>query len=127
MKASPPNQFRLHSEDAVRLHIPPQYGSTDDFGNNGMFFIPCGKELLRCVISDGAGWDHVSVSLKHRTPTWDEMCFIKDMFFEAEEVAMQLHPKKSEYVNHMPFCLHLWSPRWDNIPTPPKNFVGPSK
>src|SRR5262245_54586743 len=26
-------------------------------------------------------WDHVSVSLSHRCPTWDEMCWVKDLFF----------------------------------------------
>ena len=45
------------------------------------------------------------------TPTWDDMCAIKDVFFEDEEAAIQLHPKKSEYVNIMSNCLHLWRPK----------------
>ena len=56
-------------------------------------------------------WDHVSVSLKTRTPTWEEMCHIKSLFFADEEVVMQLHPAKSAYVNYHPFCLHLWRPQ----------------
>ena len=35
---------------------------------------------LRVLFSDGLGWDHVSVSLADRCPTWAEMCFIKDLF-----------------------------------------------
>ena len=35
-------------------------------------------------------------------PTWEEMCFIKNIFWEEEESAMQLHPPKSDYVNNHP-------------------------
>ena len=62
--------------------------------------------------------DHVSVSLltvdeEHmieRCPKWNEMCFIKDLFFEDEEEVYQIHPKKSEYVNLHPYTLHMWRP-----------------
>lgn len=66
---------------------------------------------LRVIFSDGMGWDHVSVSLATRCPTWEEMCFVKDVFFQPCEVAMQIHPAKSDYVNNQPFCLHLWRPQ----------------
>ena len=42
------------------------------------------------------------------TPSWDEMCFVKDQFFDEEEVVIQLHPKRSEYVNMSKNTLHLW-------------------
>lgn len=64
-------------------------------------------------VSDGSGWDHVSVSLATRTPTWEEMCWVKRLWFLPEEVVMQLHPAESEYVNYHPFCLHLWRPQSD--------------
>ena len=80
---------------------------------------------IAVVVSDGEGWDHVSVSLQNRCPTWDEMCLIKDLFFETHEVAMQLHPAKDNYVNHHPFCLHLWRPQDKRIPLPPTDMVGP--
>ena len=56
------------------------------------------------------GYEHVSVSPRHkfRTPTWDDMCFLKDVFFDDEEEVYQIHPKKSEYVNFRENCLHLW-------------------
>lgn len=72
----------------------------------------------------GADWDHVSVSLPYRTPTWNEMCFIKELFFFPDEIAMQLHPVE-EYINNHPFCLHLWRPlRQKEIPLPPSILVG---
>ena len=58
------------------------------------------------------GMEHVSVSpkKKFRIPTWDDMCVLKDIFFEDEEEAYQIHPKKSQYVNAVDNCLHLWKP-----------------
>ena len=65
-----------------------------------------------CVISsDGGGWDHVSVHVGGRCPTWDEMCFVKELFFRDDEVVMQLHPVKKDYVNCHPYALHLWRPQ----------------
>lgn len=82
--------------------------SKKEDGNNGAFIIPFRSYELFVVASDGMGWDHVSVSLKNRNPNWDEMCFIKDLFFREDETVIQFHPKRSEYVNCHPFCLHLW-------------------
>lgn len=58
------------------------------------------------------GYEHVSVSPKRKfkTPTWDDMCVLKDIFFEEEEEVYQIHPKKSEYVDMVNNCLHLWKP-----------------
>ena len=82
-------------------------------------------EPLRIIASWGGGWDHVSVSLKNRCPTWDEMALVKRVFFRADECVMQLHPPEANYVNHHPFCLHLWRPQNEKIPQPPSAFVGP--
>lgn len=59
---------------------------------------------------DGDPWEHVSVSLTNRCPTWDEMCHIKKIFWNEDEMCMQFHPVKSDYVNLHKFCLHLWKP-----------------
>jgi hypothetical protein len=80
---------------------------------------------LHIIASWGGGWDHVSVSLEHRTPNWTEMSAVKDLFFYEEECVIQYHPPKSEYVNYHPFCLHLWRPQGKTIPLPPSIFVGP--
>ncbi len=105
-----------------------ELASDDSLGNNGAFMIrsPLGQ-TLGVVVSDGEGWDHVSVSLPKRCPLWSEMCFIKDLFFEPHEVAIQIHPPKSEYVNHHEFCLHLWRSQTRSVQLPPSIFVGPKK
>lgn len=63
--------------------------------------------------ADEDGWEHVSVAPFDHTviPSWDDMCRIKDIFFEDEEIALQIHPKRSEYVNKVENCLHLWRPK----------------
>ena len=68
---------------------------------------------IRCSLVVGVnegGWEHVSIQLcAKRLPTWEEMCLIKDIFWEEEEMVVQIHPKHSEYVN-ISEALHLWRP-----------------
>ena len=99
-------------------------GSFGDAKNGAFMMNLCGSNLMFAVVaSDGAGWDHVSVSTAERCPRWEEMQQIKDLFFEPEEIAMQLHPAKSEYVNTFPYCLHIWRPQNTDIPKPPPILV----
>lgn len=98
-------------------------GCTGD-AYNGFFNIPLPNgEIAGVIVSNGGGWDHVSVSLRGRCPKWQEMCFIKDLFFEDDEVAIQYHPRNQEYVNIHDHCLHLWRPQNVLLPTPPTYFV----
>lgn len=60
-----------------------------------------------------------------RTPTWKEMAYVKDLCWDGEDVVVQFHPRKSEYVNAHPNVLHLWRPTQQVIPTPPPELVGP--
>jgi hypothetical protein len=105
-------------------------------GNNGLFWLPRlggikPRPPFKAIVSDGQfippgmpKWEHVSVSLPHRCPTWEEMCFVKSLFWDDEDTVMQLHPPKSEWVNHAAFCLHLWRPLELEIPRPPNYMVG---
>ena len=87
---------------------------------------PCGQALR--IISSGSdsetGWEHVSVSGR-RVPNWQEMCWVKDLFWSDEDCVVQFHPARSEYVNFHPRCLHLWRPLRADMPTPPAHLVGP--
>lgn len=78
------------------------------------------------IWSNGGGWEHVSVApYKHRIiPSWDDMCLVKDIFFNEDECVVQFHPPKSEYVNNMPNCLHLWKSLEEEMPMPPSIMVG---
>lgn len=74
----------------------------------GALLVSYKSNRMAVIFSIDQGWDHVSVSLTNRCPNWEEMCFIKDLFFDEEETVIQFHPKKSRYVNIHPFCLHMW-------------------
>jgi hypothetical protein len=100
-----------------------QLRSDESFDFNGAFLIPYNIHTIAIVISDGEGWDHVSVSLKDRTPTWEEMCFVKDLLFDDDEIAVQYHPKKKDYVNDCNFSLHIWKSHKEEYPMPPIEFV----
>lgn len=99
--------------------------SGDNYGFMGAFQFSMNEGPEMLVISSGPmpDWEHVSVSTKERCPTWEEMNYIKDLFWGETETVIQLHPPKSLYVNKSPFCLHLWKPVGVNIPLPPKRYV----
>jgi len=71
----------------------------------------------------GWPWEHVSVSCESRCPTWEEMARVKELFWRDDETVVQFHPPKSEYVNHHPFCLHLWRNTGVEVILPPKNLI----
>jgi hypothetical protein len=120
------NLYRLDEFRRNDAFILAAYGNTGD-DTCGAFFVPFGKVKLHCIASCGAGWDHVSVSLPDRCPTWEEMSFVKDLFFEPDETAMQLHVPHSDHVNYHPNCLHLWRPQRTRIPLPSMILVGPKQ
>lgn len=99
------------------------------FGNNGAFTM-ASRELgwqLFIIASDGGGWDHVSVHArrngKFRVPNWREMCAVKDACWDENDVVVQFHPRKRDYVNNHPYVLHLW--RYQGaFPTPDPGMVG---
>lgn len=84
---------------------------------------PVTAEMLLVVCSIGHGWDHVSVSLGHRCPTWAEMEWVKRTLFKSDEVVMQLHVPPKDHINIHPNVLHLWRPQNCEIPLPPKELV----
>lgn len=102
--------------------------ASDESVNNGAFRVRTIKfpHVFNVIASDGGGWEHVSVTLAtaQRCPTWDEMCFIKSLFWDEEDCVVQFHPPKSEYVNCHPFCLHLWRKINHDMETPPSIYVG---
>lgn len=97
----------------------------------GVFLLPRPPMVkdLRAIVSDGSEWDaaglpppaweHVSVSHPDRCPTWEEMAWVKSLFFEDLECVVEFHPPRSQYVNCHKFTLHLWRPIGVEVPLPP--------
>lgn len=102
----------------------PAYPDTEFGESCGYFTIGPIK-----IISSGkqwkkGEWEHVSVSLPDRCPTWEEMCLVKRLFWDDEETVIQFHPPASQYVNRHEFCLHLWKQIGVTVATPPTNLIG---
>lgn len=106
----------------------PAYGDSPAGENVGFFVIETPRGIIRIIASDGldgAEWEHVSVSLMHRCPTWEEMALVKDLFWPEDETVVQFHPRKTEHVNYHRFCLHLWRKHESEPELPPSILVGP--
>ncbi len=82
-----PEKYRVTMESNP-TSVPNFLLTDDSFGNSGIFVVPlqgvAGKYQLYCIASDGFGWEHVSAHVVRNgvamTPSWAEMCMIKDLF-----------------------------------------------
>jgi len=111
IRSNPRIQILMESEDGFSGRVRPKSS--------------WGRCTIAAVqVSWGCWWDHVSVSFEGRTPTWEEMAEVKDMFFRPDEVCVQYHPAENEYVNQHKHCLHIFRPQREAIPTPPVWMVG---
>ena len=110
--------------NAIKTNTRLRIGEISEDGFDGEISLPLWRGTVIC--STGAGWEHVSVSpYQHRvTPSWDDMCAIKDMFWEDDEAVIQIHPPKAEYVNNLRNCLHLWRCTYKEMVLPPSILVG---
>jgi hypothetical protein len=103
----------------------PNTGIVYSDNNDGWYIVPFNGVNLRVIASEGLGWDHVSVSLLSRCPTWTEMDHICRLFFRDDETVMQLHVPTRDHISFHEYCLHLWRPQQAEIPRPDAILVGP--
>lgn len=122
----------FHTPNKYRVTKGP-YATPFSYGNAGMFKIPHYKidhYTFVAMVGDMSGWEHVSISIVSnkmevkRCPTWEEMCWLKDIFWDEDDCVMQLHPPKSEHVSTHNYCLHMWRPIGVEIPLPHGLMVG---
>lgn len=116
-----PEKYRVTKCPAQRM-----LESNSSAGNNGFFRATIKGIKVSMIVSDGAGYEHVSVTLDtKRTPPWGVMNAVKDLFWSDEDTVIQFHPPKSQYVNCHPYCLHLWrNPEIQDLMIPDKKFIG---
>jgi hypothetical protein len=111
--------------ERYRLRLPGKPWDSEPGDDCGVFIIQRKTGTappLRTIASAGdeeMPWEHVSVSLEDRCPTWDEMAYVKSLFWLPTETVMQLHVPDAEHRNFHPYTLHLWRPKYADIPRPP--------
>lgn len=109
----------------MAFRFPEQFRILGRPGQSGAFRFKKDGIQYRIVASHEMGWEHVSVTLdRRRCPDWEEMCYIKSLFWDDEDCVIQYHPPKSEYISNHEFCLHLWRPVGVEIPRPPTDLIG---
>lgn len=109
------NQLKLVRADILQCGSDPIY-----IGGWGLI---CTLGKLRIIAACSNGWDHISVSLEDRVPTYEEMKRVKELFFLPDEWAMELHAPAKDHINVHPHVLHLWRPLCTPIPIPPREMV----
>ncbi len=102
---------------------------------NNNFLVPLNnnKEAFVVASENFMGWNHVSAHVTEstgealkRTPSNEEMQFLRNLFFRENDVVLEFHPAKKDYVNNHSYVLHMWEstddkfvyPKqaaWDNI------------
>lgn len=97
---------------------------TDNAGMGGYYHDVLSGKNLNFIFSYQMGWEHLSVSMPSKTPSWDQMCRMKDIFWNKDEACVEYHPKEEDYVNMHQHCLHIWKPTEEYLPTPPHILVG---
>jgi len=126
--------MRKSTEEIEQYRLKKGLMSSDkSYGFNGVFFIPYQDVTLKVICADrttwkgsgmpGKPWEHVSVSLPDRCPTWLEMEYVRELFWRDDETVMQLSVPRSNHINIHATCLHMWRPVNHNIPVPPKQTV----
>lgn len=104
----------------IRHPFAPHHAGDD---HNGAFLLRRNGQELIVIASNAGGWDHISVSLADRCPTWEEMKAVKQLFFNDDEWAVEFHPPANRNISVHDYCLHLWRPHDQQLPTPPPILV----
>ena len=52
-------------------------------GFQGFYNDPITNRSWQFVFSWGGGWEHLSISSINKTPSWDLMCKLKEMFWKV--------------------------------------------
>ena len=100
-----------------------------NLNKHGTFVIPFNDKDCFVVASNKFGWEHVSMHMEgdngyiKRTPNNEEMQFLRNLFFYENDIVVEFHPKKEDYINNHGYVLHLWGYNSFNIKLPDKSVL----
>ena len=105
-------------------HLIREIDNDEIFQFYGHYTDPITRKDYLVKFTQGFGWEHLSVSTRNKTPEWDVMCKLKEIFWRDDECCVEYHPKREDYVNNMPYCLHIWKKIDEEFEMPPSILVG---
>jgi hypothetical protein len=85
-------------------HLVPVPGSLVLRSNDGGLTVLVSEELH----GDGNTYLHVSFSRRSRTPSYEDLDWVRKAFIGEERECVRVFPPKAEYVNFQKHTLHLW-------------------
>lgn len=118
-----------------RLTDHPRLATEPNSGLNGAFVTPSRKtgQTLCIIASDATDWDdaqlgrprweHVSVHVDGRCPTYEEMMEVRGWFWLETETVVQFSVPQSEHINLHPHTLHMWRCIDEAVIQPPRECV----
>lgn len=71
---------------------------------------------LVCIVSTDNGWEQVSIQRKDKPPTLDDLRYVRNLFWDADEPVLVYVGAKV----HDPNSTHLWRPLKHIVPLPPE-------
>ena len=100
------------------------------YKEDGYFFIPPvnskgaafekgGKYLCKATLVDGWRVVAVNVPAEGRSPTWEELHWVKKFFFDEDDVTVLFQPGKSTYVGDATYWIHFFFPENADVSHPP--------
>jgi len=118
-----------------RLVNHPHLATEPRTGPQGAFMVKSRKSGANLIIiaSDARDWEderlgrprweHVSVHVDGRCPTYEEMEEVRNWFWLENELVVQFSVPRSEHINVHPHTLHLWRMVEGIMPRPPQECV----
>lgn len=101
----------LQKVDLEKRELENLMGQVFAFTEGTRFYFPLENAVdAWCIGMKQNDWEHVALDLEanKRCPTYQEMCRLKEYFFSENEIALQIHPRRDDYVNECYYRLHLW-------------------
>jgi hypothetical protein len=78
------------------------------YSDDGLAVAASIDRLPHLTIKSKLGFLHLSISRNDRYPSWEEMVQIAEMIAGPDLDMAMIKPRRSDYVNEHPFCLHWW-------------------
>lgn len=66
--------------EEIKNTVNLQIKSEGADGFMGVYYDSATGKWLTFIFSWGLDWEHLSVSMKNKTPSWEQMCRMKDIF-----------------------------------------------
>lgn len=88
-------------------------GRIEFMGDNAQQYLVGGCSVIHSIDN---GLHHISLSNKHRLPTYEEMKTARYRICPDVKYMAQIFPPESEFINVHPNCLHLYELEQKELP-----------